>query len=213
MAMGDDDMIDGSVFPLLLDFLASNQSGDVLSPEDIAWADSCLVKDPESSDSSWNSFKDALLDILSPQPVPLDYSAAGVNSFVRNDMETLPSSVDVEADNDIIPSHEDAERRDEEKDVPENQKTDAFYRNAFLPNYNDELKESRNIDIGLDPVHEAHAMEPSTDDIFKVWDLNIPDEEDEFIKMLKRETAESPLESVDDLIAGIADLALTNKSG
>ncbi|GKB74883.1 hypothetical protein Tco_0936295 [Tanacetum coccineum] len=37
---------------------------DVLSAEDFAWADSCLIEDPEISEANMNSLKEALLDIL-----------------------------------------------------------------------------------------------------------------------------------------------------
>ncbi|CAN1173303.1 hypothetical protein LINPERHAP2_LOCUS30593 [Linum perenne] len=59
---------DGSISSLLHESLASSQNVDSVSTEDIAWADSCLVKDLEISDGEWSSVKDSLLEMLSLIP-------------------------------------------------------------------------------------------------------------------------------------------------
>lgn len=83
---------------------------------------------------------------------------------------------------------------------------------------------------GLDMGFTASDTEPSTEDVFKVWDLGIPDEEDELIKQLNKALAENPAQSTpsssDDpgagknlkeeslgiLIHGISDLSLDQHS-
>ncbi|KAM7263131.1 hypothetical protein ACFE04_000814 [Oxalis oulophora] len=59
---------------ILIDELvsASNQTSEPLRPEDLAWADSCLVTDPQTSHIDWNSVKDVLLDVFISQT---DFSA------------------------------------------------------------------------------------------------------------------------------------------
>lgn len=47
MIAGDSEMVQGSISSVLVDSMESNENRDALSPEDVAWADSCLVKDPE----------------------------------------------------------------------------------------------------------------------------------------------------------------------
>jgi hypothetical protein len=79
----------------------------------------------------------------------------------------------------------------------------------------------------LDPVTDE--LEQASENIFKVWDLDIPSEEGELVKQLKKALSENSLRtepsafddlgkgkdmkeaSLDDLIAGIADLSLNKK--
>ncbi|CAN1256061.1 hypothetical protein LINPERPRIM_LOCUS9192 [Linum perenne] len=68
---------EGSISSLLYESLASSQNVDSVSTEDIAWADSCLVKDPEISDGEWSSVKDSLLEMLSLIP---ESSAVGTTT-------------------------------------------------------------------------------------------------------------------------------------
>lgn len=56
-----------SVSSAILNSIASRQN-EVLSPEDLAWVESCLVKDSDISDTDWIPLKNALLDIISSQP-------------------------------------------------------------------------------------------------------------------------------------------------
>lgn len=236
MAVGDDAMIEGSVSSLLLNSLESSQDAGSLSPEDVAWVDSCLIKDPEVSDSDWNSLKDALLEILNVQPNALGTSGAGNVVFPsRADMEMLPSND--EAENALLPTTDDYpipinEVEENCDDIPDNQKAHnfrsrAYLGNVFLPSYNEEnQRESRNTDLSS----LGDEIEPSTDDIFKVWDLEIPAEEDELIQQLNKALTDisSPSipasfddlgkwkdlkgELLDDLVSGIADLSLDKKT-
>jgi hypothetical protein len=79
----------------------------------------------------------------------------------------------------------------------------------------------------LNPVTDE--LEQASENIFKVWDLDIPSEEGELVKQLKKALSENSLRtepsafddlgkgkdlkeaSLDDLIAGIADLSLNKK--
>ncbi|XP_041998929.1 uncharacterized protein LOC121748562 [Salvia splendens] len=47
----------------------------MFSPEDVAWADSCLSKDPDMLDSGWNSLRDALFPALNVQDDPSAYTS------------------------------------------------------------------------------------------------------------------------------------------
>uniref|UniRef100_A0A5B7BCU1 Uncharacterized protein n=1 Tax=Davidia involucrata TaxID=16924 RepID=A0A5B7BCU1_DAVIN len=241
MAVGDD-MVESSVSSHILTSVESKQSGDVLAPEDVAWVDSCFIKDSEISDSNWNSLKDALLEILNSQPESLDSSAAGRDDFSgETDIEILPSSEEAETSqnlgrsvSDIVLFNEEAEKNDNDGIISwqtdtSRSRTDLV--NAFLPNYNEDLRQIENTDSEVDLGFPIFEMEPSIDDIFRVWDLDIPAEEDELIKQLNKALAESSLqptpstsddsgvlkdlkeESLDDLISGISDLSLNQNSG
>ncbi|BAT85376.1 hypothetical protein VIGAN_04291600 [Vigna angularis var. angularis] len=50
--------------------------------------------------------------------------------------------------------------------------------NPFLPTYNENLKEEKTIDFGLDLDSSSYETEQLADNIFKIWDLDIPSEED-----------------------------------
>ncbi|KAL1554345.1 hypothetical protein AAHA92_14912 [Salvia divinorum] len=47
----------------------------MFSPEDVAWADSCLSKDPGMLDSGWNSLRDALFTAFNAQHDPSEYKS------------------------------------------------------------------------------------------------------------------------------------------
>ncbi|CAI0375089.1 unnamed protein product, partial [Linum tenue] len=64
----NEDPAEGSIPSISLESLVSTQNGDAFSTEDIAWADSCLVKDPDISAGDWSSINDALLQVLSLAP-------------------------------------------------------------------------------------------------------------------------------------------------
>lgn len=240
MAVGDDGVMEGSISSLLLNSLESNQDVGLLSPEDAAWIDSCLIKDPEGpeSDYDWNSLKDVLLEILSVQPNSISKSEGGDKVFPsRADMEILPSNDEPgnallpTADDYLIPINEGEESCD---DIPDNQKSRKFrsgtnLENVFLPSYIEEQqRETENSDFS----YLGDEVEPSTDDIFKVWDLEIPAEEDELIQQLNKalrdnrslpsqpaslddlgEWKDLKGELLDDLVLGIAYMSLDKKDG
>ncbi|CAN0907683.1 hypothetical protein LINGRAHAP2_LOCUS24934 [Linum grandiflorum] len=68
MADAEDVGEEGSIFSSLGKSLESSQNVDSISTEDVAWADSCLVKDPDISNGEWSSVKGSLLEMLSLIP-------------------------------------------------------------------------------------------------------------------------------------------------
>jgi len=249
MNAGDNEMVEGSISSVLVDSLESNKNGDALSPEDVAWADSCLVKDDEISDGDWSSLKDVLLEILSLQPESLDSSEPGTDDLPRAaDVLMLPSDEAVNLQSSVVIDNEVAtinkELEMKSKGFPINEETDVSssqlfqgdfsetsLKHAFSPNYkeDDDSKMSLPDGSGLDMAFSAYDTEPSTEDIFKVWDLGIPDEEDELVKQLNKALSENPVhstppsddsgvlkdlkeESLDSLINGIAELSLDQHS-
>lgn len=232
----EDCEMESSISSLILSFTKSNQ-GEVVSAEDIAWVDSCLVKDPENSNGNWDSLKDVLLEILSSQSESFNSSASVSDGFPEGiDVEILPSIEEAETmqfqgrtENDLVLINEEA--KTDSYDFPIMLKNDtlqslAFEGNPFLPTYTEGLKESKGVESKLDLGSSAYEMEPSTENIFRVWDLDIPAEEDELNKQLIKALTESSLESIpstsndseawkdleeeplDNLIAGMADLSL-----
>lgn len=249
----EDEVMEGMVSSLVLDSTESNQKGEMLSVEDAAWVDSCLIKESEILESNWNTLTDALLEILSSQPGLLDSSASASDGLcVESDIEMPTLSEGAKADpfpgveaeteafpvttlNDILPINEDSEPKSEniaiKEEVNEFQSL-AFVGNPFLPSYSDDLKEPETIELGTDTSSSLYEIEPSTDDIFRVWDLDIPVEEDELVKQLNKALEESSPqskpsstldddsgawkdfteESIHDIIAGISDLSLKQNS-
>ncbi|XP_012084446.1 uncharacterized protein LOC105643839 isoform X2 [Jatropha curcas] len=312
-----DDILEGSVSSILVESLKSNQTGDALSPEEICWVDSCLVKDPEVLDGDWSSMKDALTEILGLQSKSNDYYSTPetdiemlhsaepvtVNTSGRSDVNSVLINKETEPKDDnflmeeetgisllpttslgnaFLPNYREDNHREMEsigsgldisysayqmepldddwssmKDAltkilglhyystPETETSNDDFlikeetsisssqtsplENAFLPNYTeDNHREMESIDSELDVGYSAYQMEPSTRDIFRVWDLGIPpEEEDELVKQLNKALSESNVqlmpsttddsgaskdlieESVDDLIAGLAEMSLS----
>lgn len=236
----EDVTMESSISFLILSSIESNQRGEVLSPEEDAWVDSCLIKDTEISDGSWDSLKDALLEIVSSQPKLFNSSAAVGEGFPEGtDVEILPSWEQAETvqfqrrTDDVIPLVSQEEERDGDS-IPVTLKKNSwalsFEGNPFLPTYTESLKESASIAPKLDLGSPACEMELSTEDIFRVWDLNIPAEDDELGKQLDKALVESSLEStpsafndsgvwkdleensLENIVACLADLSLTQYS-
>ena len=369
--------MESSILSSILNSIESNERGEGLSPEDIAWVDSCLIKDPESLETNMNSLKDALLEIFISQTELINSSSAVSNgSPEETDVEILPSSEEADAvqfrgrtDDDLVlinketktkgndlpinlknntlpsltygensfllsniegleesgssgskldlgsstyemePSNVDdmvlanEEEKTKGDDLPiklgnntlqsltyggnsflltnteglkesgssaskldlgslthelepsnvddmvlsnEEEKTKGddlsiklknntlqsltFERNPFLPTYTEGLKESGRTESMLDLGSSAYDVEPSTEDIFRVWDLDIPAEDGELVKQLNKALTDNSFESipstlndsgawkdleeqsVDNLIAGISDLSLHGNS-
>ncbi|KAJ6346091.1 hypothetical protein OIU78_008680 [Salix suchowensis] len=184
MNAGDNEMVEGSISSILVDSLESNKNGDALSPEDVAWVDSCLVNDREISDGDWSSLKDVLVEILSLQPESHDSSEPGTDDLPRAaDVLMLPSDEAVNLQSSVVTDYE------------------------------------------VEDMIRSHQLRIS----LKVWDLDIPDEEDELVKQLNKALSENPAqstppsddsgvlkdlkeESLDSLINSIADLSLDQHS-
>ncbi|OAY52443.1 uncharacterized protein LOC110612824 isoform X1 [Manihot esculenta] len=236
-------IVEGSISSLI-DSLNSKQHGDSLSPEEIAWVDSCLVKDPEISDSDWSYMKDALIEILGLQPGSQELSAPGTDGFPGGAAIEMLDSAEPEivessgvTEDGSIQINKEIETSSDDFPIKEQsgnslsqhfqELSETSLGNAFLPNYEEEyLRMSESIDSGLDVGSSTDEIEPSTENIFRIWDLSIPSEEDQLVKQLNKALSESndilmssrtddigawkdfEEESVVDLIAGIADLSL-----
>lgn len=219
------EVMESTIPSLIVD---SVQKGEVLSPEDSAWVDSCLISESDILDDDWSSLKGALLEILNSEPESLSSSAlpsgegADTEHFQRRTQRSLlPINEDAESGDDDMPTDEDAS----------NLQSSTFTGNPFLPGYrDDELGVTGNLELGANVVSTVSEMEPSTEDIFRVWDLDVLVEEDDLVKQLEKALEESSLQplpptfndsdvwknlkvdSVDALIAGIADLSLVQSS-
>ncbi|XP_024995131.1 uncharacterized protein LOC112528346 [Cynara cardunculus var. scolymus] len=185
------------------------QDQDILSAEDLAWADSCLIEDPEISETNMDSLKEALLDIL---------GILGPSANERHDSndatdpENFPVVIE-EGTSDTTDTNMDEHPEDEIPDML------SSLKQPFLPNYNDEMMNVQYSDSDHDDDDDDDAgfvMEPPSGDIFKVWDLDIPVEEDGLVKQLKDALSSNAatgikglkVESLDSLVESIADLSL-----
>ncbi|XP_043712653.1 uncharacterized protein LOC122661352 [Telopea speciosissima] len=218
----------------------SDQIGDALSSEDVAWVDSCLVNDPELSDNDWDALKDALLDIVNSQsnshletleaengsnsrgtsggllPMSEDDEAGTASYPEGTDVYLVPPFEETKSaqfpdvtDDDLVPT----------SGMDETARYRSYLRSDFLNSHDPgENGDSEGVDLWF-----TNEIDSSFDDIFKVWDLDTPTEEDGLFKQLKKALADSSLrttpstrdggfdsneEALDDLIAGIADLSL-----
>lgn len=329
---------EGSISSLITNSIEFSGKWDMLSSEDLAWVDSCLISDPNVIDSNWDAWKDALLEALKPQGGPSD-SASKNNGFPGGiGLEALHSGEVEEAEEvsrkleDYVSMEVDAQENNNwhqfnsaklGRDFPQGDHSDAlefteisdsglslgfssdelgpstqtlsdiinsdsfaatsassdfsldaniedppsekgveteevdkkmtdddisskakipkmpkmpndFYEpvddnitfpgNPFRPDFKDEIQDQEKFvfDSGLDFGFSAYAMEPLNTDIFKEWDLEFPEEEDEFSKLLNKfqngnlnaskpnAVVDLPVESVDSLVAGLNELSLGN---
>lgn len=231
-----------------------DEKSEALSPEDIAWVDSCLIKESDISDGNWNSVTDALLEILSSQP-GLYNSSASVNdeSHQEKDVEMLTTSESAEADqflemeseteefprtpNNLPSINEEAESSSDFSPIKDISDIHSlpFAGNPFLPSYTEDLNETQTIESETDLSSSMDEIKPLTEDIFRVWDLNFPAEENELDKQLNKILEESDsqlkpsafddsglrkdlkeeslgkdlkVESLDDVIAAISNISL-----
>ncbi|XP_021738722.1 uncharacterized protein LOC110705178 [Chenopodium quinoa] len=241
MAIVDDDMKEDSLRSVFLNSLISNVDEESLSLEDVAWADSCLNKDVDDSDTDWSSIKDALLEIISAQPEPpatsvvqssMQLSADEIPQF-RENLISMDFGAGSDEDEDLIDGDFgeiesiDLSEDDEDDFVTRNKRGRVRGKvlNVFRPNYSEDVK-AENLDSDLNSSLTTFEVNTSLEDIFKVWDLGISDEQDEFGKQLNKALADVPSQiqssssdsavvlndpmqvSIDDVIAGIGDLSL-----
>lgn len=229
MAMAvDDDMEDDSVSPLDLNSVGSNESADVVSPEDVAWADSCLVNDLAILDHGMDSLKHALLDTFPSKTifssVMRDDSSQESRIFPTFEETGILGIVD---DYDVSPTNE--QEGNTTHHQINNEDTDNFWsrinsENDFLRISNEDLRLVEASDSEVDSQFSTLVEEELNDHIFKVWELDIPDEEDELVKQLYKALAGSSLDFtpsasenplvlddklLDDIISGLDGLSLS----
>nr|KYP41503.1 hypothetical protein KK1_037121 [Cajanus cajan] len=241
-----------SVSSDILNSIAFRQN-EVISPEDLAWVDSCLVKDSDISESDWIPMQHALLEIISSQFQSLNTEG--------EDMEIPPYNISSECTTVQLNEHSstsdgkhlfkpssssDKKHLSElssiynvnpllrmavetsTNEILDDEKTRTLPSfNPFLPTYNEDLKENETVDFGVNnPDSSSNEMEQLAENIFKIWDLDIPSEEGELVNQLDNALSENSFQTVpsslgdlvkwkdikenslDDLTAAIADLSL-----
>lgn len=305
-------MVEGSIISHLDSGPESKEQVDALTPEDIAWVDSCLIKEiPDISDGNWNHIKDALLEILDLYPqgfkssLPVsDNVPEGTNDDINDDMllynnvkepkflsrdgndpmnetgiasedpqnqdsigtsqslpltfsknsllssyieeDNVPEGTNYDIDIDMLLSNNVEEPTFPSRDsddflmnetgitLEDSQNHDdidtsqflSLSKNPFLPTYKEEVEGKENIQTGFSHELSEIGSEPPINNIFRVWDLNLPPVEDELVEQLNVALSENPVESapsmdsnlsvlkdfkedlLDDLINSISDLSL-----
>ncbi|XP_027355866.1 uncharacterized protein LOC113865479 isoform X2 [Abrus precatorius] len=231
-----------SVSSVILNSIGYRQN-EVLSPEDLAWVDSCLNKDSDVSESDWIPLKNALLEIISSQSQSFSanveetkippYSISSERSTLELNQQSSTSHVEnlSEASSTFHVKPVSMAIETSSNQIPDDEKSGTlpsftFQGNPFLPTYNEDLKENETIDFGRNLDSSTYEMEHLAENIFKIWDLDIPSEDGELVKQLDKalsensfQTVPSPFDdsakwkdmeegSLDDLIASIADLSL-----
>uniref|UniRef100_A0A803Q9N4 Fructose-bisphosphate aldolase n=1 Tax=Cannabis sativa TaxID=3483 RepID=A0A803Q9N4_CANSA len=200
-----DDVAEGSSSPQ-----ESDEKNEALSLEDIAWVDSCLIKESEVSDGNLNSVTDALLEILSSNPGLYNSASVSDECPQEKDVEMVNSTETAEdgqfsgtrAENeDESPKHvisllSITEEAGSSSDIspirdPNDLQSLSFVGNPFLPTYIEGSSATKTIELETDPSYSVDEIEPLTDDIFKVWDLSIPSEENVLDKQLNKILEES----------------------
>lgn len=209
MATVNYDMKEDSMHSVFLDSVISNLDDDALSPEDLAWADSCLNKEVDASDADWSSIKDALLEIISSQSEsPANFSAAQSSMEVianeafrsRENLSSGEFGRGSDEDEDLLDEDDDFGEV-ESIDISEDDGDDFVSRNkrlrmrgknlnnVFRPNYSEDVK-VEDLDSGLSS--SLYEVDTSLQSIFQVWDLGVSDEQDDFTKQLNKAIDDGP---------------------
>ncbi|KAL8129242.1 hypothetical protein V2J09_018397, partial [Rumex salicifolius] len=163
------------------------------SADDLAWADSCLMKFTEASDSDWSSFTESLLEILNVPTDPVSLMAADIDNndhMELGDNHTFSSGQSVEAALSMMTDdHSDEgegsiqEEEDNDIDVRIGRKKKKWLKgknlieDALLPDHS-EFAKVEDSNLGFDLGSSSFEPETSSDSIFKIWDLGVSDEQD-----------------------------------
>ncbi|KAK9064428.1 hypothetical protein SSX86_015810 [Deinandra increscens subsp. villosa] len=155
---------------------------DILSAEDLAWADSCLIGDPEISETNMESLREALLHILDQHS---EINIPSANEQGNSNDKTAPENSHLVIEE--VTSHAAEKSVDQDSKQENHDVLSVLKKQPFLPNFNDEMMNAQysdGDDVGF--VLSESVTEPRSDeDIFKVWDLAITVEEDDIDKQLK----------------------------
>ncbi|XP_073010524.1 uncharacterized protein [Typha latifolia] len=167
----------------------SSEKESELSPEEVAWVDSCLRLDYELTDESWTALNEALLEALGTQSST--YETLNANGTLEEGMRD---------DESVQPSRE-----------PE--QTSALAEEHQIP-----IDVPRDGVATVEISSGFQQDTESRESIFKEWDLETPfsDDDDELIKQLKKllagkkdDTSMSPSEEkIDELAINMSDLSL-----
>ncbi|MED6187553.1 hypothetical protein PIB30_077574 [Stylosanthes scabra] len=215
---------------------AYSQQNENVSPEDLAWVDSCLTGDFHIPESSWIHMQNALLEIISSQPQSFNIgngiedteippSAVEINQ--KSSTYHVKHSLELSSTSDVNPltlaAVSSADENLDSEEIATLQS--SLHGNPFRPTYNEDSKENETFDFGINLESSAYNAEHTSDNIFKIWDLDVQPEEGELVKQLEKALSESPLQivpsssrnsgtrkndSLDDLIGGINDLSIDN---
>ncbi|XP_042474497.1 uncharacterized protein LOC122056560 [Zingiber officinale] len=198
--------------------IQSDEKNAVLTPEEVAWVDSCFAFGPELSDDKWTAMKDAFLDALDMYPTP---SGAMEND---DDWVFVEASNVTELDNAM--NHDSPELLKEPAILTRQEDTnpcDSIIR--VCDGLAIEHGLSGETEISAEHVSLAGVATESRADLFKVWDLETlveEDEEDELIakinklfqsrsqsQLLMKHSSLPSVQNVDELVAGLTDMSLT----
>ncbi|XP_042469360.1 uncharacterized protein LOC122052043 isoform X1 [Zingiber officinale] len=198
--------------------IQSDEKNAVLTPEEVAWVDSCFAFGPELSDDKWTAMKDAFLDALDMYPTP---SGAMEND---DDWVFVEASNVTELDNAM--NHDSPEMLKEPAILTRQEDTspcDSIIR--VCDGLAIEHRLSGETEISAEHVSLAGVATESRADLCKVWDLETlveEDEEDELIakinklfqsrsqsQLLMKHSSLPSVQNVDELVAGLTDMSLT----
>ncbi|XP_068321110.1 uncharacterized protein [Pyrus communis] len=211
-----DEVMEGTIQSLIMDSLESIKNGALQE---------ILGSQPPESLSSSSLVTDGLTG--GTDIVILASRERAETKQLRRRIRNAVLSIGEEAER----SDEDDDDNDDDDDMPtdedsNNLQSSTFTGNPFLPGYKDDPRMTENLELGVDISSSLSEMEPSTRDIFRVWDLDLPVEEDDLVRQLNKALEESlpqpvpstfddsdvwksmKVDSVDDLVSGIADLSL-----
>lgn len=206
--------------------LESSDKELALSLEDLAWVDSCLVPDSDVTESgNWDMMRDALLDVLNshpdaPPPLLSNFSLEGEEGKGNVGKEENENGVDeLRFENAFLPTYKEGMRETGDVGV------------------------EAGLGLGYKFFLNENETESSVDEIFKVWDLESLTEEGDFVTQLNKAlifvesippvSTDTSFESfpfsidnmamdrwkgtkdqsIDELIAAIGDLSLTQSNG
>ncbi|XP_057545180.1 uncharacterized protein LOC130824262 [Amaranthus tricolor] len=238
MVIEKDEMKDSMDY--ILNPLKSNLSDETwISPEDIIWVDSCLNQDVDTSDTNWASIKDALMEIISSEvEFPVKRSEAEISTqtadeILRSGENTTSMEVgEASVKDEIFRALEgiDISEDDDDNDnlIFGNNRgrvgRKILGNSVFRPNYSEDIK-VEDVDSDLNSSLTTNDKFSLSDEIFKIWDLEITIEQDDFTLQLNKALAgyaPSHIQpntdvtalkdimhaSIDDIVSGIGDLSL-----
>lgn len=200
-----EDMSVDDISALLAASVGLSSNPQALSPEDVSWVESCLAPLPElpPDDRQWAQIGEALLEAIAvrfdqeeeQQPQPGDVDGIGAHAEATessgNNLEVAPEEEEEEDEE----FHE-LMKQLKEKVAGSRGENLELGNDISKPEKEDELVEQLEriqIQIGSQEEIESH------DNIFKVWDLETPPEEeveeegDEFVKQFKKALANSKI--------------------
>ncbi|XP_074588527.1 uncharacterized protein LOC141844370 isoform X2 [Curcuma longa] len=213
----------------LSEMIQSDEKNAVLTPEEVAWVDSCFAFGPELSDDKWTELKDAFLDSLNMYPTP--------SGAIENDDDWVLVEASNVTELNHAMDHDSPEEMQKEPAIMPSQE-DASSCDSIIRVRDDHAAEHRlsgETEISVEHVSLTGVATESRADVFKVWDLENSVEEDEGLENSVEEDEEDELiakinklfqsrnwsqllmnhislpsvQDVDELAEGLTDMSLT----